>query len=126
MALSYSPLSAPSSVLSKAFAPVSGPILMVKLNRPLPSMHVVQVPFVENVPVPDGVMPESVMLNKSAWSGTEHTVSAKMGKEIALYTSPPDKLDLLRFNTRQGATVTKIGPTRCSYVVNYTKDLNGR
>jgi hypothetical protein len=60
-----------SSLMSEASVLLSGPILIVRLNKPEPGIHNPQVPSVVKVPLPDRVVPESMMSNISALSGTD-------------------------------------------------------
>ena len=54
----------PSSVISKAFGPVSGPMLTSQVSRPTPGERMVHAPSVVNWPVPEA--PVKVIWNESA------------------------------------------------------------
>jgi hypothetical protein len=60
----------PSSVISKAFAPVSGPIPTTQVSKPLFGEHITHVPLVVNWPVPEA-LPVNVMSNESALARPE-------------------------------------------------------
>ena len=74
-----------SSLMSKALVPPSGPMLIVRLGKPEPGTQSVQVPSVEKVPLPDR-LPENVMLNVSALSGTRERADRYKWKEESHYT----------------------------------------
>jgi hypothetical protein len=62
--------------MSKAFIPLSGPMLIVRLNKPRPEgIHITQVPYVVKVPLPDRV-PVSVILSISALIGNDNNANS--------------------------------------------------
>ena len=63
----------PSSVISKAFGPVSGPMLTSQVSRPAPGEHMVHAPTVVNWPVPEA--PVKVIWNESAPATAESAKS---------------------------------------------------